>query len=143
MAEDQTPAPMCCICDEPVAEPDNVIGGRFYCARHYAAVNRPNPSFWRAGVIQIVGMGLFAAIVAWLAGFLGEIDRTALVLIGLFLSNHFAACWTRVSKYMLVVAQVPYLVFNGNIHVPSSIPRWALTPGRPLIQHGRYKSESA
>ena len=58
---------MCCICDEPVAEPDNVIGGRFYCARHYAAVNRPNPSFWRAGVIQIVGMGLFAAVVAWLA----------------------------------------------------------------------------
>jgi RsiW-degrading membrane proteinase PrsW (M82 family) len=84
---------MCCICDDRVAEANNVIGGRFYCDRHFAAVNRPNPSYWRAGVIQIVGMGLFAAVVAWLASFLGEIDRTALVLIGLFLAIVPSALW--------------------------------------------------
>jgi protease PrsW len=83
----------CCICDEPVAPPYNIIGGRVYCDRHYAAVNKANPSFWRASLIQILGMAAFSAVVAFLAGFLSPLDRTWLIVIGLFLAIVPSALW--------------------------------------------------
>lgn len=85
--------PICCICHEPVEEPYNILGGRRYCAKHYAAVNRSHPGFWRAGVIQIGGMGIFSLIVAAIAGTLGPLDRTAQLLIGLFLAIVPSALW--------------------------------------------------
>ena len=83
----------CCICDEPVSPPPHIIGQRVYCARHYAAINKPHPGFWRAGVVQIVGMGAFSIILAVLAGGLGELDRSTLILIGLFLAVVPTALW--------------------------------------------------
>ena len=51
---------VCCVCHEPVEEPFNVLGGRLYCAKHFAVVNKPHSGFWRAGVIQFIGMAIFA-----------------------------------------------------------------------------------
>ncbi len=83
----------CCICDEPISPPHHVLGGRVYCERHYAVVNKPHRGFWRAGLIQIAGMGVFSAIVAILAGGLGQLDRTALIVVGLFLAIVPTALW--------------------------------------------------
>ena len=59
----EPPTLRCCICDDPVAPPYNVIGRRVYCDRHYATINKANPGVWRASLIQIVSMGIFSAIV--------------------------------------------------------------------------------
>ncbi len=88
-----TDKPTCCICQEPVEEPYNVLGGRLYCARHYASVNKPHIGFWRASVIQIGGMALFSLIVAGVAGNLGPLDRTAQLVIGLFLAVVPSVLW--------------------------------------------------
>ena len=46
------------------APASNIIGGRAYCDRHFAMVNKHHMGFWRAGIIQIVLMGIFSLIVA-------------------------------------------------------------------------------
>jgi RsiW-degrading membrane proteinase PrsW (M82 family) len=83
----------CCICDEPVEPPYNILGGRVYCARHYAIVNKPHMGFWRAGVLQIVAMAMFAIIVAVVADNLGALEGTPLILVGLFLAIVPTALW--------------------------------------------------
>ncbi len=88
-----TDKPICCVCHEPVEEPYNVVGGRLYCAKHYAVVNKPHVGFWRAGVIQILGMAIFSAIVAAIAGNLGTLDRTAQIILGLFLAIVPSVLW--------------------------------------------------
>ncbi len=85
--------PYCCVCHDPVEEPYNVLGGRLYCAKHYAVVNKPHVGFWRAGLIQIGGMAIFSVIVAFIAGRLGPLDRTAQILVGLFLAIVPSALW--------------------------------------------------
>src|SRR5688572_30949744 len=86
-------AERCSICDEPVASPDRRVGGRAYCDRHFAALNRPHPGFWRAGAVQLVGMALFTAIIAALANQFGPLDRRALLPVGLFLALAPSALW--------------------------------------------------
>jgi protease PrsW len=83
----------CCICGDPVAPPYNILGGRVYCARHYALVNHPHPGFWRAGIAQIVGVGVISAIIAVLAGQLGSLDRTMLIVVGVILAIVPSAVW--------------------------------------------------
>jgi len=51
-------------CGDPVAPPYRTIGGRVYCERHYATVNQPNQGFWRAGIAQILGVGIVSALIA-------------------------------------------------------------------------------
>lgn len=83
----------CCVCGELVPPPYNMIGQRVYCARHYALVNKPNNGFWRAGLIQILGMAAFSAVVALIAANLGPLDQTALILVGVFLALVPTAIW--------------------------------------------------
>jgi RsiW-degrading membrane proteinase PrsW (M82 family) len=83
----------CCICGDPVEPPYNIIGQRVYCDRHYALINKPHPGFWRAGLFQILIMGGFSALLALLGENLGTLNRTALVLIGLFLAIVPSALW--------------------------------------------------
>ena len=83
----------CCICDDPVAPPYRIVGKRVYCERHYATVNKPNTGFWRAGIIQIVGVGVVSAIVAFLAGLLGPIEGTTLIVVGVILAIVPSAVW--------------------------------------------------
>ena len=88
-----TDKPICCICEEPLDEPFNTLGGRYYCAKHFAAVNKPHIGFWRAGVLQIIGMTIFALVVAAIAGNLGPLDRTAQLILGLFLAVVPSVLW--------------------------------------------------
>ena len=88
-----TDKPICCVCHEPVELPYKTLGGRLYCERHYEIVNKPHTGFWRAGVIQIVGMAIFSLIVAVIAGNLGPLDRTAQIVLGLFLAIVPSLLW--------------------------------------------------
>jgi len=86
-------AEVCCICGVPVPPPGNVIGGRAYCDRHYAAINKPHAGVWRAGIVQIIGMALLSLVVAALASRLGRPDRPAQIAIGLFLALVPSLLW--------------------------------------------------
>ena len=89
MAED----PTCCICDEPLTPPYRIVGGRAYCERHYAMVNKPNSGFWRAGIAQILGVGVVSAIIAFLAARLAPLDPTTLIIVGVILAIVPSAIW--------------------------------------------------
>jgi RsiW-degrading membrane proteinase PrsW (M82 family) len=89
MAEELT----CCICGDPVTAPYHIVGGRVYCDRHYAIVNKPHRGFWRAGIAQIIGVGVFSALVAALASYLGTPGGAALILIGVVLAIVPSAVW--------------------------------------------------
>lgn len=76
----------CCICGAEVAPPYHLIGQRVYCARHFATVNKPHPGYWRSGLVQIVGMGVFALLAAWVANNIGPLNGTALIVAGVLLA---------------------------------------------------------
>src|SRR5689334_2469046 len=82
----------CCICGEP-ASPSNVIGQRAYCDRHFAQVNKHHIGFWRTAFVQIILMGVFSGIIAVLADNLHDLNRTTLILVGLFLAIVPTAWW--------------------------------------------------
>ncbi len=82
----------CCICGEP-ANPKNILAGRAYCDQHFAMVNKPHLGFWRAGVLQIVLMGVFSVVVAIIADNLPQLDQTALIVVGLFLAIVPSVWW--------------------------------------------------
>lgn len=86
-------AAVCCVCGQPVESPEAMLGGRAYCANHLAALNRPHAGFWRAGLIQIVGMGLFSAIIASVGGMVGELERLPLIIVGLLLAIVPTGLW--------------------------------------------------
>lgn len=83
----------CCIDGEPLDPPYHIVGGRAYCDRHFAMVNKPHPGFWRASLFQIVLMGVISGGLAYLSTFLGPLDRTAQILVGVFLAIVPSALW--------------------------------------------------
>jgi RsiW-degrading membrane proteinase PrsW (M82 family) len=76
----------CCICHRPVQPPYNMLGGRVYCDRHYAAVNRPHAGLWRADLFMILGMGALSALVAFLTRDVRGLGSTALIVVGLLMA---------------------------------------------------------
>ncbi len=86
--------PICCVCHEPLTPPFKTLGGRAYCERHYAAVNRPHNGFWRAALFQLVGMALLAALVAYSAeAFIGPLSGPPLIIAGILLAIIPSALW--------------------------------------------------
>lgn len=83
----------CCICGDLVDSPYNTLGGRVYCARHYAVVNRPNPGFWRAIIVQLASVAIVSAIIAAIANQIGPLDTTARIIAGVLLAIIPAAVW--------------------------------------------------
>ncbi|HMQ34638.1 MAG TPA: PrsW family glutamic-type intramembrane protease [Chloroflexaceae bacterium] len=84
----------CCVCHEPLTPPFKTLGGRAYCDRHYAKVNRPHASFWRATAIQIASMALLAAVVALLAqNVVGPLSGPGLLVAGVLLAVIPSALW--------------------------------------------------
>jgi RsiW-degrading membrane proteinase PrsW (M82 family) len=83
----------CCICGEALRPPYNILGQRAYCEHHFAIVNKSHPGFWRAGLIQIISMGLLSALLAYLAGFVGPLEGPALQVAGLALALVPSAIW--------------------------------------------------
>jgi RsiW-degrading membrane proteinase PrsW (M82 family) len=94
MAEQKpTEQKFCCVTGEPVYPPYHVLGGRVYSDRAFAQVNKPHPGFWRSVVLQIAGMAVFAAVVAVLGNFLGNVTGTALIVSGLIIAIVPSALW--------------------------------------------------
>ncbi|NTU77892.1 MAG: PrsW family intramembrane metalloprotease [Chloroflexales bacterium] len=84
----------CCVCHQPLSAPYKTLGGRAYCDRHYAMVNKPHTGFWRATVIQIIGMAALSALVAFLADtVLGPLTGTGLLVAGVLLALIPSALW--------------------------------------------------
>lgn len=84
----------CCVCHEELTPPYKTLGGRAYCERHYAAVNRPHTGFWRATAVQILGMAVFAALVAVLADtVIGPLSGPGLIVAGVLLAIVPSALW--------------------------------------------------
>jgi RsiW-degrading membrane proteinase PrsW (M82 family) len=141
-------AEVCCICGEPATSPDRRVGGRAYCDRHFAALNRPHPGFWRTGAVQIVGMALFTAIVAIIASLVGPIDRRALLPVGIALAVAPAALWlgyfyrqdhlepepkTKIVAVFLLAALLTEALGRRAIDDWYAIGRWATNPRAALI----------
>ncbi len=83
----------CCVCQDEVSPPYNTMGGRVYCAKHFAIVNKHHMGYWRAGILQIFLMGLFSVIVALLADNVRDLNQTTLIIVGLFLAVVPTAMW--------------------------------------------------
>jgi RsiW-degrading membrane proteinase PrsW (M82 family) len=84
----------CCVCQQPVADTAPRLGTRAYCPEHYAKVTRNRRSVWRSGVIQIVGIVAFAALLALVVGAIQPtLDGAGLVLAGVALALVPAALW--------------------------------------------------
>jgi protease PrsW len=83
----------CCICGQDVNPPYKMLGSRIYCDRHYTAVNKPHMGFWRAGILQIVAMGVLSAIVVMLAENFGDLSGVPLIVAGLVLAIVPSVLW--------------------------------------------------
>lgn len=83
----------CCITGEPVYPPYNILGGRVYSDKAFAAINRPHTGYWRSVLLQVVGMALFALIVAVLANLLGDLTDAGRIVLGLFLAIVPTVLW--------------------------------------------------
>ncbi|MGB8647027.1 MAG: PrsW family glutamic-type intramembrane protease [Anaerolineae bacterium] len=87
------PEAVCCVCRERLTPPFKTIDGRLYCDRHYATVNKPHGGFWRAGIVQIIGMGVLSAVIAVLAGYLPPLDQAGSMMAGILLAVIPTALW--------------------------------------------------
>lgn len=83
----------CCICNDPVTPPYNMLGGRVYCARHFAQVNKPHRGYWRSAVLMILVMGIASGVLAFLVRDVQDLSRTALIVIGVVLAVVPTAFW--------------------------------------------------
>lgn len=132
----------CCICDKALTPPYRTIHGRAYCAEHYRVVNRPHVGFWRASLFQIVLMGLLSGVLAVLASFLGPLDRTAQIVVGILLAIVPSALWlfyfyrqdrlepepkTRILAVFLVALVLQDVVGRRMIDDWFDVSRWAWT----------------
>lgn len=83
----------CCIENEPVSPPYNILGGRVYCDRHFAQVNKPHPGFWKSAAIMIVAMGVISGLLAFFLRDVTGLDSTTLVIVGLVFAIVPTAVW--------------------------------------------------
>jgi RsiW-degrading membrane proteinase PrsW (M82 family) len=83
----------CCVCHERLTPPYNILGGRAYCARHYALVNKPHSGFWRALIFEVVAIALLALLVSLLASYLGPLSGPPLLAAGILLAVLPSAFW--------------------------------------------------
>lgn len=89
--------PVCCVCQTPIEGPAKTLGGRAYCARHYARVGRNRAGMWGATLALIAGLVLFVLGVNALAPKLsGNLGGTGLLIAGLVLALVPAAVWLAV-----------------------------------------------
>jgi RsiW-degrading membrane proteinase PrsW (M82 family) len=76
-----------------VEPPYHTFGGRVYCARHYAIVNKPHAGLWRADLFLILGMGAFSALIAFLTRDMSGLAPDTLVVVGVLMAIVPTALW--------------------------------------------------
>lgn len=84
---------VCCICGQPVSPPYNLVRQRIYCDRHFALLNTHHNGFWRSALLQVVATGLFSAVVAFLADYIGPLEDPLRLPVGLLLVLVPTALW--------------------------------------------------
>ena len=85
---------ICCVCHKPLGDEAKELGGRLYCPIHYANVSKEHKGIWASGVVEIVAVLIFVAIVALVAWLIKpQLNGTALILTGIVLSIIPAAIW--------------------------------------------------
>jgi RsiW-degrading membrane proteinase PrsW (M82 family) len=85
--------PECCICHDPLTPPYRTLGGRLYCERHFAAVNKPHPGVWRAEVLLVLTTAAISALLALLGQNVALPDGPARIVVGLLLAVVPSALW--------------------------------------------------
>jgi RsiW-degrading membrane proteinase PrsW (M82 family) len=90
---DDTPL-VCCICQSPVGEDAPRLGGRIYCAAHYAKLASARTGAWTSGAILILGLIVFTVLMELLlAATKPALEGTSLVLVGIVLALVPALLW--------------------------------------------------
>lgn len=85
---------VCVVCHRPVEREAHSLGGRVFCAVHYARVARENRASVTPIVVLIAGVLAFAGLVALLAGAVGgQLTGVPLVVAGMALAIVPAAAW--------------------------------------------------
>ena len=85
---------ICCVCHIQVGDEARILGGRCYCDEHYAKVTRDRRGLWQAGVIEVVALVVFVALVALIAPRLPPtLEGTPLLLAGIILAIIPALIW--------------------------------------------------
>lgn len=54
---------ICCVCQQPAGAGARELGGRCFCAEHYARVTHDRRGVWQAGAAQIIGLLLLVGLV--------------------------------------------------------------------------------
>lgn len=134
------PQQYCCIDDEPVSPPYHILGGRIYCARHFALVNKPHVGFWRSAVFMILAMGILSGILAFFLRDVHDLDRTTLIAIGLVFAIVPTAAWLvyfyrqdrleeepkeRIGKVLLTAVVLTDFIALRLINSWFNVPDWA------------------
>jgi RsiW-degrading membrane proteinase PrsW (M82 family) len=88
-------SPICCVCHQPVAADAARLGGRAYCAEHYARVGRDRRGLWLASAAQIGGLAVFvlAAMALFALPAFEDLSGGALLAAGLVLALVPALLW--------------------------------------------------
>ncbi len=85
---------ICCVCHRPLGDEARVLGGRLYCPTHYEKVTQERRGVWTSGVIEIGGVVVFSALLAFLAWLIKpRFTGVPLVLTGVILAVVPAALW--------------------------------------------------
>lgn len=84
----------CCVCQQPAAADAKRLGGRTYCARHYAKVTQEHPGVWRAGLGMVVGQLALVLLVELVVGvFRLALSGWTLVAAGVGLALISSVIW--------------------------------------------------
>lgn len=85
---------ICCVCNAPIEGQVKTLGGRQFCARHYARVTQNRAGLWTSTIVMIIALFVFVLIVAVVAPSLVEVLRGGgLMFAGLVLALIPAALW--------------------------------------------------
>lgn len=90
----------CCICHVRVEKP-KILGGRAYCERCHAKVTKERGGLWQAGIVEIVALLIFVALVAFVGAPLirsagiesRRPEDPVVILIGIILALIPALIW--------------------------------------------------
>jgi RsiW-degrading membrane proteinase PrsW (M82 family) len=85
---------ICCVDEKPIEGPVKVLGGRFFCERHYALLANDRKGMWTATIALIAVLIVFVLLVSALAPSLTpSLSAGGLALEGVILSLIPAALW--------------------------------------------------
>ena len=82
---------ICCVCEKPAR---HHLGARPYCDEHFEHATRTNRGLWRTGIVNLIALVAFTAIVALGANSIpSDLSEPALIMLGLLLAIIPAFLW--------------------------------------------------